>query len=101
MTSVRISQDVVAIGKFKGHAARWLRRVADTGHPVVITLNGLPAGVLVSPCEFDRLMERQRLLESIAAGLADAETGRVATTEEVEARLSARREVSRCARSRR
>lgn len=95
MAALRLSEDIVAIGKFKGHAARWLRHVTDTGHPVVITLNGLPAGVLVSPGEFDRLMERQRLLESVAAGLADAEAGRVATTEEVEARLAARRDLSR------
>ncbi len=39
---------------------------------MVITQNGRPAGVLLSPREYDRMQERQRFLESIAAGLADA-----------------------------
>ena len=47
---------------------------------MVITQNGRPAGVLVSPKEFDRIQERQRFLESVAAGLADAEAGRVFDT---------------------
>jgi prevent-host-death family protein len=57
--------------------ADWLKRVADTGQPVVITQNGKAAGVLVSPAEFDRLRERAGLLEAIDVGLADEQAGRV------------------------
>ena len=47
----------------------------------------------MKPAEFDRLQERQHFLESIAAGLADAEAGRLMDTRAlsrklVEARLS-------------
>jgi prevent-host-death family protein len=70
------------------HAARWLRRVADENQAVVVTQNGRPAGVLISPADFDRLQERQRFLESVAAGLADAEAGRLMDTRELSRRLA-------------
>jgi PHD/YefM family antitoxin component YafN of YafNO toxin-antitoxin module len=54
---------------------------------MVITQNGRPAGVLLSPREYDRMQERQRFLESIAAGLADAESGRTMNTMELRERL--------------
>jgi prevent-host-death family protein len=91
MRSVRVSEGIVPIGQFKGQAAHWLRRLTETDQPVVITQNGKPAGVLISPSEFDRLQERQRFLESIANGLADAESGRVLGTRELKRRLAGRR----------
>jgi prevent-host-death family protein len=90
MKPLRVSQDVVPIAQFKAQAGRWLKKAAETGQPVVITLNGKPAGVLLSPAEYDRLEEEQRyldekrrFLDSIAAGLADVEAGRVVSTDEV------------------
>jgi prevent-host-death family protein len=66
------------------------RIVAEVGrYCSVITQNGRPAGVLLSPREYDRIQERQRFLESIAAGLADAESGRTMTTMELRERLRA------------
>jgi antitoxin (DNA-binding transcriptional repressor) of toxin-antitoxin stability system len=65
------------------------------GQPVVITQNGKPAGVLVSPTEYDRLTERERFLESVALGLADAEAGRTMDTKELLRRLEERRSAGR------
>ena len=91
MKPLRVSGGIVPIAKFKGEAARWLQHVADSGEPLVITLNGKPAGVLLSPAEFDRLQERERFLESVTAGLADAEAGRTMGTAELKKRLAERR----------
>ena len=77
MRALRISKDIVPVSDFKAQAADWLKRVAETGQPVVITQNGKAAGVLVSPSEFDRLRERAGLLEAIDVGLADESAGRV------------------------
>jgi prevent-host-death family protein len=66
---LRISQDIVPMAEFKGRAAHWFRRVAENNQPVVITQNGKPAGVLLSPTEFDRLVERERLLTDVEAGV--------------------------------
>lgn len=95
MKPVRLSEDVVPIAEFKGQAAQWLRRVGETQQPVVITQNGKPAAVLLSPAAFDELMERQRFLESVAAGLEDADAGRTMDTDAVRRRLAARRPAGR------
>jgi antitoxin YefM len=87
MKQLLVAEDIVPIGQFKGQAARWLKRVNETGQAVVITQNGKPAAVLLSPGEFDALQERHRFLESIAMGLADAEAGRVMGTPELKRRL--------------
>jgi prevent-host-death family protein len=91
MKPLRVSQDIVPIGEFKGHASRWLRRASESGQPVVITQNGRPAGVLVSATEFDRLVERQGFLESVAAGITDADAGRTMDSAELRRQLTARR----------
>jgi prevent-host-death family protein len=91
MKRLRVSQDIVPVGEFKGHASRWLRRASESGQPVVITQNGRPAGVLVSAAEFDRLVERQEFLESVAAGITDADAGRTMDSAELRHRLAARR----------
>lgn len=82
---------MVPIGQFKGQAARWLKRIGATGQPVLLTQNGKPAAVLLSPGEFDRIQERERFLESVAAGLADAEAGRTMSTGELRKSLGMRR----------
>ena len=89
MKEVQISDGIVPLGEFKAQAARLLKQIAASGQPMVITQNGRPAGVLLSPREYDRIQERQRFLESIAAGLADAESGRTMSTMELRERLRA------------
>ena len=95
MRAIKVAEDIVPVGEFKGHAARWLRHAAETGQPVVITQNGKPAGVLVSPTEYDRLTERERFVESVALGLADAEAGRTMETKELLRRLVERQQIGR------
>jgi len=67
MKEVQISDGIVPLGEFKAQAAKLLKRIGESGQPMVITQNGRPAGVLLSPREYDRIQERQRFLESIAA----------------------------------
>ena len=57
MRILRVSEDVVPVGQFK------------------------------APAEYDRLTEHERFLDSVSAGLADAEAGRLHTTDEVRRRL--------------
>jgi len=88
MRDVILSEDVVPIGEFKSHAAHWLNKLRSTGQPIVITQNGKPAGVLVSPVDFDDAQEKERFLASISQGLADADEGRVMDAVRLKARLS-------------
>lgn len=83
MAKIRVSEDIVPISDFKAQASEWLRRIAGSGHPLVITQNGKPAGVLLSPAAFDELAERQLFLAAVQEGMADEQTGHSHTTEEV------------------
>ncbi len=91
MKALSVSEDIVPLGEFKARASTLLQELAERQRPIVITRNGRPAGVVLSPAAFDRLVERQRLLESIDAGLADIEAGRVMETSELLERLGVRR----------
>jgi prevent-host-death family protein len=90
MKPVRISEDIVPVSDFKAHAADWLRRVSDTGQPIVITQNGKAAGVLLSPAHFDELTEQARFMKAVDAGLADSEAGRVHSQAQVVAHMKRR-----------
>jgi len=84
MKQLSIAAGVIPLGDFKSHAARYLKNLNG---PMVITQNGRPAGVLLSPADYDQLTERQLFLESLAAGLADAEEGRLLNGQQLQAEL--------------
>jgi prevent-host-death family protein len=88
---IRVSEDVVPVGEFRAKTKQWLARAAKTGQPVVITQNGRPAGVLLSPGEFDRLTYRERFITDVEAGMADIEAGRVHDLDDVMEHLAKRR----------
>ena len=77
MKPVYVSEDILPIGEFKTHASRVLRRLREDRRPIVITQNGKPAGVLITPEEFDSLREREHFVQAVQSGLADSEAGRV------------------------
>lgn len=90
MVNMRISEDIVTVSEFKAQASDWMRRIGERRHPLVITQNGKPAGVLLSPAAFDELFEHQQFLKAVQEGLEDEKAGRIHTTEEVFARLEQR-----------
>lgn len=91
MKSISVHNDIVPIGEFKTGIAKWFRSVQNTGHPLVITQNGKPAGVLLSPQDYDDLVYRQEFLDSVNRGMADAESGRTLRTKEIREALKKRR----------
>ena len=90
MRAVRVSEDIVPVSDFKAQAAELLRRVAETGQPIVITQNGKAAGVLLAPADFDRLTERASFVAAVVEGIADADAGRSSPHDEVAARMRRR-----------
>ena len=87
---MRISDDFVPVSEFKAQAAEWLRKVGETGAPVVVTQNGRPAGVLLSPQAFDELTEQARFVAAVEEGLADADAGRVHSRAAVARKMKSR-----------
>lgn len=90
MRSLRVSQDFVPISELKAQAAEWLLRLAETDAPVVVTQNGRPAGVLLSPRAYDELTERASFVTAVNRGMADALDGRVTDHADVKQRMKTR-----------
>lgn len=89
MKPLQVADDIVPVGSFKTHASQFIRRLKAEHRPIVITQNGRPAAVLVSPEEFDRLTLRDRFIAAVDEGLADVEAGRFTADEDLDAELDA------------
>ena len=92
MKQLKISNDIVPIGEFKSSLSKWLKNIQSTGQPLVITQNGRPAGVLLSPAEYDELVYKRHFLDSVERGISDAESGKVYSTQELKKELDKRRQ---------
>jgi len=90
MDILKISEGIVPLSDFKAHASEWLKKIAQTGEPIVITQNGRAAAVLLSPGEFDALTERARFLQAVADGMADADKNRLTDHETMVAETTSR-----------
>ena len=90
MRVLRVSENFVPVSELKAQAADWLRKIGETGGPVVVTQNGKPAAVLLSPRAFDELSEQARFVSAVSEGLADADAGRVHPHAKVVRRMKAR-----------
>ncbi len=77
MDEVDVAEGIVPLGQFKTQASRYLRHLREGSTPLVVTQNGRPAAVLLSPAAYQALREREAELEAVATGLADAEAGRI------------------------
>jgi len=90
MKPMRVSQNIVSVSDFKARAAEMLRSISRSDEPMVITQNGRPAAVLLSPATFDLLAEHYHFVSAVNEGLADVEAGRLHSHEDVAAEIEAR-----------
>lgn len=91
MRAISISNDIVPIAEFKTNISKWFKTLQTSRHPLIITQNSKPAGVLLSAADYDELVYRKSFLDSVEKGLADVENGRTQTTDELRKTLQARR----------
>lgn len=77
MRDINVSEGIVPLGEFKTKASKIIRDMAGSDEPLVITQNGRPAAVLMSPAAFQELRERHEFVQAVAEGLAYSEAGRV------------------------
>jgi len=85
-----VSEEFIPVSELKAQTAEWLRKIAVTNARLVVTQNGRPAGVLLSPQVFDELAEQARFVTAVAGGLADADAGRVTSHADVVRRMAER-----------
>ena len=91
MKNISVSSDIIPVGQFKSGLAKYLKDLQIKKNSLVITQNGKPAGVLISPKEFDDLCETKLFIESISRGLKDVEEGNVYSTAQLKNELKKHR----------
>ena len=85
--TVRFSEDVVPLGDMKVNPGKIVRRVEETGRPVLLTSHGRGVAVIQALSDFEAAQEELEFMRAVVAGLADAEAGRVSSLDEVVRRL--------------
>lgn len=84
MKNFQVSEDIVSLSDFKNQASKMLHQMQHSQRPIIITQNGRPAGVLISPAEFDLFSERSRFIQAVQSGLDDVAQGRVVADEDMD-----------------
>lgn len=87
MKSILVSNDIIPVGQFKSGLAKYLKEIQENRNCLIITQNGKPAGVLISPIEFDELQQTRNFINSISRGLSESEKGDVVSTSQLKAEL--------------
>ncbi len=87
MSNLQISEDILPLGQFKTHASQLLKSINSSNRSIVITQNGKPTAVVLSPSEFDRLSTQARFISAVQQGLNDEQAGRVLDDDELDAIL--------------
>ncbi|HSQ21279.1 MAG TPA: type II toxin-antitoxin system Phd/YefM family antitoxin [Coriobacteriia bacterium] len=82
-SAVKFSEDVVPLGDMKINPGKVVRRVDETGRPVLLTSHGRGVAVVQGLDEFEAAQEERDFMRAVVAGLADIEAGRVIALDEV------------------
>jgi len=90
MKAPNLAEDIVPIGEFKTRIASMLRRIRESRRPIVITQNGRATAVVMSPVDYEAMVDREEFLEAVDAGLEDMRAGRVTALKDVEAEFRKR-----------
>lgn len=73
--SVKFSEDVVPIGDLKVNPGKVVRRVEETGRPILLTSHGRGVAVVQGLSEFESAQEEREFMRAVVNGLADLEDG--------------------------
>lgn len=87
MKNILVANDIIPVGQFKSGLAKYLKEINNKRNSLIITQNGKPAGVLVSPAEFDDLRQTKLFIDSISRGLSDSEKGELFSITQVKKEL--------------
>ena len=82
-----ISKDIHSLSDFKRNTSDFLDRMRDSGHPLVLTINGKAQLVVQDAASYQKLLERvdeMESLEGIQRGLADFAGGRTTPLKQFE-----------------
>ena len=81
---MKLSRDIQSLSVFKRDSAKFIKQLKKTGEPMVLTVNGKAAAVVMDPDSYEKFLiekDRNETVAAIRRGLADVEAGRVTDAE--------------------
>src|ERR1700683_2132472 len=89
-TMLDLNRDINSLSNFKRNTPEFLRQLKETGHPVVLTINGKAELIVQDTASYQRLVERAERAERVDAlreSMGDMRAGRVTPAEDVLAEM--------------
>jgi prevent-host-death family protein len=83
---MELTEDIQPLTDFKRNTPRFLRRLKETGHPVVLTINGKAELVVQDAASYQKLFalaERLERIEAVRQALAAIDRGEGRLMDEV------------------
>jgi prevent-host-death family protein len=81
VAEIKVSDDIVPMADFKAHMSRYFRELGAEQRPLVVTQNGRPAAVVLSPKAFDELRYSQRYRDAVDEGVRSSGEGKSVSNE--------------------
>ena len=84
------NSDINSLSNFKRNTPEFLRQLKETGHPVVLTINGKAELVVQDTASYQKLIEiaeRAERMEALQASIADMRAGKVSPVEDMLAEM--------------
>jgi PHD/YefM family antitoxin component YafN of YafNO toxin-antitoxin module len=79
-----INRDIDSLSNFKRNTPEFVRQLKESGHPVVLTINGKAELVVQDSASYQKLIElaeRSERMEALQASLEDMRAARVVPAE--------------------
>ena len=85
-----INSDIHSLSNFKRNTPQFLRQLKETGHPVVLTINGKAELVVQDTASYQKLIElaeRAERMDALKASVEDMKAGKVIPADDVLAEM--------------
>ncbi len=87
---LNLGSDIDSLSNFKRNTPEFLRQLKETGHPVVLTINGKAELVVQDTASYQALIElaaRAERMDSLRESIEDMRAGRIVPAEEMLAEM--------------
>jgi PHD/YefM family antitoxin component YafN of YafNO toxin-antitoxin module len=85
-----VNNDINSLSNFKRNTPEFLRQLKETGHPVVLTINGKAELVVQDTASYQKLIElaeRAERMDALKASIDDMKAGRLIPADDVLAEM--------------
>ena len=90
MAQVRPTEDVRPLSEFRANAASFVQQVQGTKRPVILTVHGRSAAVLLDVGEYETLLDQLGLLRDVRTAEGQLKKGRAVSHSKARAKVMAR-----------